>query len=217
MELDRNKIVLVTSTKKDGNMSFVKGDIKNTLKNREEFLNENGISLNEIVALQTPHESSVYVAAKKDLGKGASEGQTAIAMDALITNQKQVFLFLLTADCLPISLYDRANEAIGLLHASRHNINSIITSTVEKMQSEFKTKPKDLIVEIGPSIGPCHYQTDLWKTAANELTKAGISKENIKNTKKCTYHTLKYYSHRRFVEKKLKEDYRIATILGMRG
>lgn len=216
MRLSKIKtIVFVTSSKADGNMSFVKGNVSSTLDNRTEFLQKHGISLNEIVALQTPHGSSVYFATKKDLGKGAKEAETVISKDALITNQKRVFLFLLTADCLPIAFYDSENKAIAIAHASRHNIQSIITSTISKMEEKLNTKPQYLLVEIGPSIGPCHYQTDLWKITAKQLDSNGVPKSNIYNNKKCTYHAQNQYSHREASEKNLKEDNRQATILGM--
>lgn len=120
--------VIATSTKKDGDMSFVKGNVKNTLVNRKRFLANHGVSLNEIVALQTPHKTSIHRAILADLGKGSQDAKTVIFADRLTTDQKRVYLFLLTADCLPVVLYDPDNQAVSLIHVSRHNISSIIGS-----------------------------------------------------------------------------------------
>lgn len=216
MRLSKIKtVVFATSSKADGNMSFVRGDVSNTLENRTKFLKKHGISLNEIVAMQTPHGSSAYLVTKKDLGREAKEAQTVISKDALMTNQKRVFLFLLTADCLPVAFYDPKNKAIGIAHASRHNIKAILASIIKNMGEIFGANPRELLVEIGPSIGPCHYQTDLWATAEKQLWSAGVPKTIIYNPKICTYHSRNQYSHRESSEKNLKEDNRQATILGM--
>ena len=204
MKLSENKkLTLLTSTKNDGNMSLFKGNSKNVGKNRERFLGEHGLNTRKIVVLKLVHKSNVRLATEKDLGKGSTNKTTAILKDALITNAKGVYLFVLTADCLPIAVYDHVNQAIGLIHASRHNINLIIGNTTKKMALEFKTKPKDLVFEIGPSIGPCHYDKDLWTEAENQIMALGVEKKNIYNDKICTY-SENYYSHREFTEIELK-------------
>lgn len=208
-------LILETSTVKDGNMSLFKGNTKNVLKNREKFLKSHGVTMRKIVVLKLVHKSNVQIATKKDLGKGSIDKTTAIPKDALITNVKGIYLFVLTADCLPIAVCDHANQAIGLIHASRHNINSIIGSTIKKMTLEFKTKPKDLVFEIGPSIGPCHYNKDLWTQAQKQIEALGVQRKNIHNDKVCTY-SENYYSHREFIEKELNEDNRVATVFGMK-
>lgn len=217
MKLSENKsLVLSTSTKKDGNMSLFKGDAKNVVKNREKFLERLGLNTSEIVVLKLVHKSNVHIATEKDLGKGAIDKTTAILKDALITNAKEVYLFVLTADCLPIAVYDPVNQAIGLIHASKYNIDSIIAKTIKKMTHEFKTRPKDLVFEIGPSIGPCHYNKDLWLKAQKQIEALGVEKKNMYNEKICTY-SENYYSHREFTEKGLNEDNRVATVFGMKG
>lgn len=217
MKLSENKrLILSTSTKKDGNMSLFKGDAKNIVKNREKFLERLGVNMRMIVVLKLVHKSSVHIATEKDLGKGSTDKTTAITKDALITNSKGVYLFVLTADCLPIAVYDPVNQAIGLIHASVHNIDSIIDKTIEKMILEFKTRPKDLVFEIGPSIGQCHYHSDLWTQAQKQIEALGVEKKNIYNDKICTY-SENYYSHREFTEKGLEEDNRVATVFGMKN
>mgnify|MGYP001559621249 FL=1 len=83
------------------------------------------------------------------------------------------------------------------------------------MALEFKTKPKDLVFEIGPSIGPCHYNQDIWTEAQKQVVAFGVEKKNIYNDKTCTY-SENYYSHREFTEKELNEDNRIATVFGLK-
>lgn len=217
MNLSKNShLTLATSTKKDGNMSLFKGDSKNILKNREKFLNKFNLNLENIVVLKLTHKAGVHVVTKKDFGKGAKDKLSAIHKDALITNAKNIYLFMLTADCLPIAIYDPNHHAIGLIHASAHNIDSVIEKTMLKMSLLYKTNPNDLICEIGPSIGPCHYPKDLWTQAQMNMESSGVKKANIYNDKICTY-SQNYYSHREFIEKNKSEDNRIATLFGMKN
>lgn len=217
MKLSENKkLILSTSTKHDGNMSLFRSNPDNAVKNRKKFIERLGLDLDNIVVLKLVHKSSVHLATEKDLGKGSVNKTSAIHKDALITNTKRLYLFVLTADCLPIAVYDPVNQAIGLIHVSAHNIDSIIDKTIRKMAHTFKTKPKDLVIEIGPSIGPCHYRFDLWTQAQKKLEALGVKKKNIYNDKICTF-SENYYSHREFVENNLEEDSRVATVFGMKS
>jgi len=116
---------------------------------------------------------------------------------------------------MAISFYDSKQMAIGLAHTGAKGLEKgIIKSIVSEMASNFKTEPQDLIVKISPSIGPCHYQMDIWQEAENQLTKMGIKKENIENPKICSYESSDYFSHRRSEDTKTVEG-RFAAILGL--
>jgi YfiH family protein len=79
--------------------------------------------------------------------------------DALVTDQPNVVLTILTADCVPILLYDRVRQAIGAVHAGwRGAHKGIVHKTLKVMSEAFGTDPADLIVGIGPAIGGCCYE-----------------------------------------------------------
>lgn len=79
--------------------------------------------------------------------------------DALITKEKNIAIGVVTADCLPIFLYDPVNHAIGVIHAGWRGLaTKIITTTILKMQNHFKTDPEKLQVYLGPSAGICCYE-----------------------------------------------------------
>lgn len=236
------EIVFATSKVSNNNLSFVQGNPKEVLENRKKFLNSKGISLDSTIVMSVQHGSQVLNVGKNHLGKGAYQIEDALQVDVLITNKLGINLFLLTADCLPISLYDPKNKAIGLIHAGWKGLDlGIIKVIVEKMTIEFKTSPKDLVAHIGPSIGPCCYNgfpdikqkndpkweayifqdkegfgLDLWSFAHDQLKQSGLLTENIENSKTCTYHSGEYFSHRKFEVEKLENDYRFATVLGLK-
>lgn len=239
---DFPEIILATSKVSDKNLSFVQGDQKEVLENRKKFLNSNKISLDNTTVLHVQHGIKVVRVKKSDLGKGVFDLESALKVDALITNEPGINLFLLTADCLPISLYDPGNKAIGLIHAGWKGLDlEIINKTIKMMLAKFGTKPNNLVALIGPSIGPCCYKNsptfiqkndpkwqsfiklennnfilDLWSFAENQLKEARVLSENIENPKICTYHSSEYFSHRKADDEKLPHDYRFATIIGIK-
>jgi YfiH family protein len=90
---------------------------------------------------------------------GASDRGTVVPeTDALITDQPGVTLMLRFADCLPIFLYDRAKQIIGLGHAGwRGTSAKVAPQMVSAMVEHYGTDPADLVAGLGPAIGPCCY------------------------------------------------------------
>jgi len=81
--------------------------------------------------------------------------------DAIITNSPNTFLGILTADCLPIFVVDQKERVIASIHAGRHGTSLHITTKVlKKMEEEFGCSLRDLLIGMGPSIGPCCYEID---------------------------------------------------------
>jgi YfiH family protein len=84
--------------------------------------------------------------------------QTLHQADAIITDNPQVTLFMRFADCVPIMLYDPAQQAIGLVHAGwMGTVRGTVRAAVDAMIEAYHTDPHDLHAGIGPSIGPDHY------------------------------------------------------------
>ena len=84
-----------------------------------------------------------------------------IERDAIITNQPGVALAVLTADCVPIVLYDPARRVAGIAHAGwRGTCLKTAAATVEAMAQRFGSRPREILAGIGPGIGPCCYPVD---------------------------------------------------------
>lgn len=75
----------------------------------------------------------------------------------ILTNNKQA-VFLNFADCTPIIFYDEKQNIGAVTHAGwRGTAQKIAALTVEKMQSEFNSKPENIIAVIGPAVSICCY------------------------------------------------------------
>ena len=136
--------------------------------------------------------------------------------DAIITNEKNVPLLILTADCVPVVLVDKVNKAVGLVHAGwRGTYGKICSETLQSMKENYNTNPEDVVAIIGPSIGKCCYEVsydlvekfsallpnadekiyeirdekyylDLWEINTQILKEFGVLKSNIINMNICT-------------------------------
>ncbi|WP_161622671.1 peptidoglycan editing factor PgeF [Cesiribacter andamanensis] len=73
--------------------------------------------------------------------------------DALITQERGIGLAVLSADCVPILLYDRRHGAVGAVHSGwRGTVARILEKTLLEMQARFGTRGEDLLAGIGPSV-----------------------------------------------------------------
>jgi YfiH family protein len=129
-----------------------------------------GDDLNFIVANQT-HSDHIIIITEKET-KGWKGLENAVAdCDALITQKKGVVLTILTADCVPVLLYDKEKEIVAATHAGWKGTEAkIVAKTVEKMIEVFNSDPKDIIAGIAPAIGRCCYEVgeDVAKHFFNE-------------------------------------------------
>ena len=79
--------------------------------------------------------------------------------DAIVTQEKNIGIGVVTADCVPLFLIDKKNKAIGAIHAGWKGLSlKIITETISKMQLTFGTSVSDLKIYIGPSADVCCYE-----------------------------------------------------------
>lgn len=79
--------------------------------------------------------------------------------DFLCTQLPGVGIGVLTADCLPMAIYDPINHAAAIIHAGwRGTVDGIGAQTLQRMRDSFGTRPEDVQVFFGPCVKPCCYQ-----------------------------------------------------------
>jgi len=91
------------------------------------------------------------------------------------------------ADCLPIAV--AGPEGAAILHCGRRGLEGEIA--VHGAAAVSATA-----AAIGPGIGPCCYEVDLWREARRQLRKAGV--EEVESADLCTCcESDLFFSHRR--------------------
>ncbi|MBI5695241.1 MAG: peptidoglycan editing factor PgeF [Nitrospirae bacterium] len=179
-------------------------------RNRARLADALGLGPRGVRTVSQVHGSDVYVL--KDIGTP----RPVTGFDAIITDIPGAAVGVLTADCVPILLYDPANRAVAAVHAGwAGTIKGIAGHAVEAMAREYGTDPSLLMAVVGPSIGPCCYEVDekvvgplrealrdwpdlvvqttpekwrfdLWKTNRMVLELAGVRADNISVMSLCT-------------------------------
>ena len=119
-----------------------------------------GFTPEDVVNARQIHSDIVVRVGRADRGNLTVAGASP-ECDALITNTPGMALYVSTADCTPILLWDSATGAVGAAHAGwKGTVSAIGAKTVEAMVREFGTKPENIRAAIGPNIGFCHFETD---------------------------------------------------------
>lgn len=130
--------------------------------------------------------------------------------DALVTCEAGAALEVRVADCVPLFAADRRGRAVGLAHAGwRGTLAGIAARLVAAMTDGAPSRAAELLVWIGPSIGPECFQVgpeviapfrerfgpsiavgpdrvDLWEANRIALRSAGVPDDAIRVARLCT-------------------------------
>ncbi|NPC92487.1 peptidoglycan editing factor PgeF [Bacillus sp. WMMC1349] len=130
--------------------------------NRQKIAGILQTDLNDWVFADQTHENHIHKVISEDRGKGAFRYETALqATDGLYTSEKNLFLALCFADCVPVYFYDSVRSLIGIAHAGwKGTTMEIVSKMVETWVSREGSNPQDIHVIIGPAIGECCYTVD---------------------------------------------------------
>jgi len=128
-----------------------------------------------VVANQT-HSDHIEIIDKEQT-KGWQDAEDAVKdCDALITNKDNVILTMLTADCVPVLMYDKEKKVVAAVHAGwKGTEKKIVAKTVKKMIERYGCKAENIEVGIAPSIGKCCYEVG--EDVASHFLKYGLSLE----------------------------------------
>lgn len=201
------------------NLGFMEEDREEVvLTNRMLLAEAVGCAVDDFTFGEQKHTTRVEVVSALQRGAGAREKATRLPVtDALITRERGICLTVLAADCVPVLLYDPREQVIAAVHAGwRGTVGRIAVGTIERMRDEFGCAPRDVLVGIGPSIGPCcfevgeevieaarkslgdlrgivengdragKYLLNLWEANRRQLKESGVRESNIEIAAVCT-------------------------------
>ncbi len=174
-----------------------------------------------IVLAKQTHTDTIRLVTESDAGKGLTVPSDIEDTDGLITNLPNTPLMVFSADCVPLLFLDPEKKVVAAIHAGwRGTVKGIAGKAVSMMETHFGCHPKNILVAIGPSIGPCcltfdpkdaevfpsHYLSqgenrkvlvDLWAMNQDQLIDAGILPQHIDQSNVCTVcRADRYYSYR---------------------
>lgn len=222
-----------------GNVSFNYGEKKKTLENRKKIAETLNIDIKNLYEMDQVHGSNIGVLDNKSFR--VLKNNIFPKTDGLISNQRNTFLMIKTADCFPVIFFDPIKKVVAAIHVGwRGAIEKIFLISLLKMINSFGSQAKNILVGIGPGIGGCCFkhkrliqeklpewkkfikkEKDSWRSVnivefiQNQLINSGVKKENIEVMRTCTCCSQKFFSHFRSLQKGELEG-RFATIIGMK-
>ncbi len=127
------------------NLGSNTGDIKEHVEeNVQSLCADVGINPERLVTSRQVHGTEILFAENP----GNYDGY-----DALITDRKNLFLCIFTADCYPVLIYDPSHHASGAVHAGwKGSAGAIVMKTIEAMRERFNTLPEECLAWIGTGI-----------------------------------------------------------------
>jgi YfiH family protein len=135
------------------NVSFRVGDNPELVKdNLCDMKKAVGLHDLRIVTMRQVHGNHILDIRDKHL-KEASEA------DGMVSGEREIFLGVLTADCVPILFNVPDKKLVAGLHAGwRGTLAGITTKMVNHLRERFDVEPASVEVAMGPAIGPCCYE-----------------------------------------------------------
>jgi YfiH family protein len=136
------------------NLGYTRGDEQEAVdENYNRISKSLGFDKSTLVLSDQVHNTVVRLVTEEDKGKGIIRERDYQGVDGLVTNIPGIPLVTFYADCVPLYFIDQKNHAIGLSHSGwRGTVKRMGKATVEAMQKNFGTDPKDVVTLIGPSI-----------------------------------------------------------------
>ena len=131
-----------------------KDNKKNIYKNLSVVSKKMNVSQKKLSLMNQTHSNKVIIINKKNINSKKFNS------DAIITKLKGIALGVVTADCVPIILYDIKNKSVGCIHAGwRGAFNGIIENTIKKFRK--LNSNNEIFASVGPCIGSKSYEVDI--------------------------------------------------------
>lgn len=139
-----------------------------------------GIRPEDMVKSKQTHTDVVKIVTRENGGDGILRPLDETApYDGLITNEKNLLLCTVEADCVPVYFYDPVKEVIAMVHSGwKGTVKKISEVTIDKMKSVFCCQPSDMLVAIGPHICKDCYEVgqDVFEEFSQSFDQQGIAK-----------------------------------------
>ena len=177
-----------------------KDNKKNIYKNLSLVSKKMKINQKKLSLMYQTHSNKVVIINKKNMNLKRFNS------DALVTKLKGIALGVVTADCVPIILYDIKNQIIGCVHAGWKGASSgIIENTVKKFR-KLNSKNK-IIASVGPCIGKKSYEVgiDFYEKFMSKSKKNAVYFLKKNNNKKLF--NLRKYVNDKLVKLDVKVDH----------
>lgn len=188
------------------------------VENRKIISHQFGFEVDSLVFAEQIHGNVVEYIDQSKRGRGVYEKADALQeCDGMITHHSNICLVAQAADCVPILFYDPEKNVIACAHSGwRGTIAQIAKKAVEMFVASYASNPANIVVGVGPSIGPCCLEVgpevvemveesfgttkglilpnakfknpvfDIWAAVHQTLVNSGVNPQNIEMAQMCS-------------------------------
>ena len=235
-------VLIISTGKKEGNLDFRFGASSRVRQQWAQLEQQQKFSFADVVFAEQRHGTNIRIISRDMLDNtyfGATKITGSGGIDGMITEEKDIFLTIVTADCLPVFFYDVRQHIVGIAHCGWKGVlQRLAVKMIDTFQYTFHSHPDNIHVVAGPSIHGCCYQVDLapdnridrfvrefgrdcvrggylflHRALQQQLITRGIGEKHIQMASECTSCTPSFYSYYR--DKKNLQGQQV-HIIGMR-
>lgn len=173
------------------NIGFRTDDIPEDVSQNRQLLSKTvEIPLEDFCVAQQTHSANIRIVSQRDRGKGAKDYASGIPdTDGLITNEVDICLLMMSADCTLVLAYDTVNQVIGAVHAGwKGTVQKIGQKMIGMMQAHFASNPQNIQIGIAPCISTEIYEVGEEVTQAVQTAFGTTEKYLLFNPKSEKYH-----------------------------
>jgi YfiH family protein len=120
-----------------------------------------GVDPSSTVFAQQIHGAGIARVAGDHGGRGFSSQEDALPdADVLVTTEPGVTLFILVADCVPLTLIDPVARILAVVHAGWRGTAAQVAPHAVSTMVELGGDPARMVAYIGPAVPQAGYQVD---------------------------------------------------------
>jgi len=136
------------TTQNHGNIAFHVNDNIHDVITRHKILAEKlGYNYEDLLYMKQIHSDHIHIR------KSTDTFYTPVEADALITNQKNKPIMVMSADCTAVLLYAPEHEVIAVAHVGRQGaMKGILTKLIHCFQDQFCVQPREIYAATMPNI-----------------------------------------------------------------
>lgn len=122
-------------------------------ENRRRAMEAFGAGTDRLVTVEQVHGAEVATVDGMDAGTGAVG-----RFDAMVTNDPEVVLAILAADCVPVIAFDPVARVLGVAHAGWKGLAAGVVGATVRAMARIGAQPGRTVAGLGPSIGLDRYE-----------------------------------------------------------
>jgi copper oxidase (laccase) domain-containing protein len=174
---------IVFSTKHDGNMLRTNETRTVVHENRMKFLKHCGIRADDLALIRTSHSPNIDILERSKTGFSR---RTYIrppvidtdfdfyyaGSDGLLTFQDDLYIGLLSGDCVPVIVWDSSSGLHGILHVGLLGALNGMVMGLQRVLQDIGVKSSDVYIYLGPSITQRNYnisRSGLWSAIVHQV------------------------------------------------